>query len=227
MDRISITAEMAASVSHQLAQPLQVMSTSASIVHSHLESRKPVTNDTYRLLENIEKLAIQSGLAVRGLNEFTAHRPRRPEPTDIGHLVHSTTEILAAHLRHAETSVTVQLPDPVTLAVDPIQVRQVLMNLIKTSVEAMSSRQNSRAMNIQVKHADNQVAIRLTHNGERIPEDQLEQLFLPWTGRLNGRPGIGLSISGRIIKAHNGTISAWNEPEGATFEIVLPESPRT
>ena len=221
-DRINIIAEMGAGIAHQLAQPLQIMSSFAGVTQDHLQKGKPITNDVLQWLQNIENLAEQAGNVIRGLNEFNEHRPRNPAPTDVCELIRSTMEMLSAYLRHRDIRIAVEMEDGVQLEADAVQLRQVVMNLVKASVQSLSERDEGRALSIRASQIASGVRITLSHNGARIPAQQVKSLFAPWVSRRENHPGIGLSISARIIEAHRGRISAINSDDGVTFSIELP-----
>lgn len=221
-DRINIIAEMGAGIAHQLAQPLQIMSSFAGVTQDHLRKGKPITNDVLQWLQNIENLAEQAGKVIRGLNEFNEHRPRHPAPTDVCDLIRSTMEMLSAYLRHRDIRIAVQMEEGLQLEVDAVQLRQVVMNLIKASVQSLSDRDSGRALSVLARQVDSGVRISVSHNGTQIPETQIKSLFNPWVSRREEHPGIGLSISARIVEAHRGRISAANTDDGVTFSIELP-----
>ncbi|HAD57651.1 MAG TPA: hypothetical protein DCG12_00195, partial [Planctomycetaceae bacterium] len=203
-------------------QPLQIMSSFAGVTQDHLRKGKPITNDVLQWLQNIENLAEQAGKVIRGLNEFNEHRPRHPAPTDVCDLIRSTMEMLSAYLRHRDIRIAVQVEEGLQLKVDAVQLRQVVMNLIKASVQSLSDRDSGRALSVLARQVDSGVRISVSHNGTQIPETQIKSLFNPWVSRREEHPGIGLSISARIVEAHRGRISAANTDDGVTFSIELP-----
>lgn len=221
-ERINITAEMGAGIAHQLAQLLQIMSSFAGVTQDHLKKEKPVTDDVLQWLQNIENLAEQAGKVIRSLSDFNEHRPHSPASTDIGELINSTMEMLAAYLRHRDIRVTVDSAEGLVLEADTVQLRQVIMNLIKASVASLSVRDHDRALVITANRVPSGIRVSISHNGPQIPDQQMQRMFEPWVSRHEEHPGIGLSISARIIEAHRGRISARNEADGVTFCLELP-----
>jgi two-component system sensor kinase FixL len=127
---------------------------------------------------------------------------------------------------HIRVSYELDVEAPFIFA-DRIQVQQVLVNLIRNSMEALrtSSPQDRNITISSRKLNDQMVEILVSDSGPGIPSHVLEQLFSRFTSTKGsgGGMGIGLSISKRIIEAHGGTLSAENRPEGgASFRFTLP-----
>jgi two-component system sensor kinase FixL len=127
-----------------------------------------------------------------------------------------------------DTRVTYALdPKAPQMYADRIQVQQVIVNLLRNSVDAMRALpRNQRQITIASRKIDDQmIEIEVGDSGPGIPENVLQQLFTRFSSTKvdGGGMGIGLSISKRIIEAHGGTMSAENRPEGgAVFRFTLP-----
>jgi two-component system sensor kinase FixL len=118
-------------------------------------------------------------------------------------------------------------PEAPYIFADRIQVQQVLVNLLRNSMEALrSSGREDRHITISSHRlSDQMIELAVSDSGPGIPSHVLEQLFSRFTTTKGngGGMGIGLSISKRIIEAHGGTLSAENRPGGgASFRFTLP-----
>jgi len=111
------------------------------------------------------------------------------------------------------------------LELDPIQIQQVLLNLVRNAVQALEYQESAgREVSIRTAlAADGDVEIRVCDTGSGVTEDMLERLFLPFATTKSDGTGLGLAISRSIIEAHKGTLEYMpNMPRGACFVIKLP-----
>jgi two-component system nitrogen regulation sensor histidine kinase NtrY len=110
-------------------------------------------------------------------------------------------------------------PKDILIVADYAQVEQLLINLIKNSIEALSGQKNG-TIHLKAFCADDAVLIQVEDNGAGIPGDIIEDIFVPfYTTKENGS-GIGLSLSKQIMQNHNGTISVNSAPgKGSRFTL--------
>jgi two-component system nitrogen regulation sensor histidine kinase NtrY len=114
------------------------------------------------------------------------------------------------------------VPGPLKIMADESQVKQVLINLIKNGMEAVSGVAEPH-LEIAVKRILNQVSIEITDNGAGIPPEILERIFVPFFSTKPEGSGIGLSLSRQIIRNHDGRITVRSEVgKGSTFKVSLP-----
>jgi two-component system, NtrC family, nitrogen regulation sensor histidine kinase NtrY len=115
-------------------------------------------------------------------------------------------------------------PEDICVAADYAQVEQILINLIKNSVEALSGKKNG-TIQLQAFSSDNSTIIQVTDDGNGIADDIIEDIFVPfYTTKKNGS-GIGLSLSKQIMQNHNGSISVNSvTAKGAKFTLKFPGS---
>ena len=114
-------------------------------------------------------------------------------------------------------------PEAGAVEVDPVQIQQVLFNLIRNAIEAMRDRERRELSIRAFLGPDKFVVIEVADTGPGISEEMTPQLFTPFVTTKPGGMGVGLSISKRIVEAHGGVISAsGNQSGGATFRIELP-----
>jgi two-component system, NtrC family, nitrogen regulation sensor histidine kinase NtrY len=110
-------------------------------------------------------------------------------------------------------------PEDISLLADYAQVEQLLINLIKNAIEALSVKKNG-TIHLNASYADDTVLIQVEDNGAGIPGDIIEDIFIPfYTTKENGS-GIGLSLAKQIMQNHNGTISVNSAPgKGSKFNL--------
>ena len=118
-----------------------------------------------------------------------------------------------------KTDISPSLP---ALFIDPVKLKQALLNLLRNAAEAISCADGK--VKLCAFSSDQRVHIVITDNGCGIPESQLNEIFTPFVTFKEGGTGLGLAITREIIQAHNGNIYAEIESDGETsFHIVLPE----
>ena len=109
---------------------------------------------------------------------------------------------------------------------DRIQLQQVILNLVVNAIDAMADTpSDDRAISIRTSRVENFAELAISDRGPGIPEDKLKEVFEPFVTSKSKGMGVGLSIARTIVEAHDGQISANNEPgRGAVFRIKLPIS---
>jgi C4-dicarboxylate-specific signal transduction histidine kinase len=119
---------------------------------------------------------------------------------------------------HIKIKATV-CPENITLVADYTQVEQVLINLIKNAVDALSNKKNG-IIQLKAFNSDEDTIIQVEDNGSGISEDIIEDIFVPFYTTKESGSGIGLSLSKQIMQNHNGTISVNSVPnKGAKFTL--------
>ena len=114
---------------------------------------------------------------------------------------------------------------PLVMA-DPIQLQQVILNLLMNAVEAMSNTgHETRILRLQTEadHSARMALVRVTDSGPRVDPRVVERMFQPFFTTKSSGMGMGLSICKTIIEAHGGQLTASaNNPHGMEFQIILP-----
>jgi signal transduction histidine kinase len=109
-----------------------------------------------------------------------------------------------------------------TITGDPAQLKQVMINLVKNGMEAVSETPDP-SLTISVKRIMDHLSIEVTDNGPGIPAEILEKVFVPFFSTKPEGSGIGLSLSRQIIRNHGGQLSVTSEPgRGTCFRVALP-----
>ena len=110
-------------------------------------------------------------------------------------------------------------PEDITITADYAQVEQVLINLIKNAIEALSGKKNG-IIHLKAFNADDGTIIQVEDNGSGISNDIIEDIFVPFYTTKKSGSGIGLSLSKQIMKNHDGTISVNSAPnKGSEFTL--------
>ncbi len=222
--RLSTMGEMASGLAHELNQPLSAINT---YVQGCIRLLKMEKNDPEALINALQLTAQQADRAggiIRRLRSFVRKGESHKTYTDINHIVNEVTGFLESQLRNNQVTLTLDLEEelPPVLA-DIIQIEQVLINLLKNGIEAMSGNENP-SIKVSTRLKDNLfVELCVIDSGHGISEDKLKRIFNPFFTTKTSGMGMGLSISSSIIEAHDGKLYAENNPAtGARFCFTLP-----
>ena len=226
VSRLSAMGAMASTLAHELNQPL------TAVVSYVRGSRRLIADapgeDVARAgqaLESAEESAHRAGQIVRRLRELVERGSVDIKAEDLPTLIEEATVIgfVDEHLLGVSHRLEFD-PAARWVEADRIQVQQVLINLVRNSVDAMAG-QPRREVVIRTLAAADMVEVSVADTGPGVPPDMREMVFTPFhTDKPEGM-GIGLSISRAIVEAHGGRI--WAEADeggGAVFRFTLPRA---
>ena len=161
---------------------------------------------------------------IRRMRSLLTKAPFELKSLDLNDVAREAIEFLStlASARKVEL-VSGITPDALPILGDRIQLQQVILNLVVNGIDAMrDTSSEDRVISIQTSRVEKFAELSVSDCGPGIPEDKIKEVFEPFfTSKAEGM-GMGLSIARTIMEAHNGRISAENEPGGATFRIKLP-----
>jgi len=220
LSRVSAMGAMASTLAHELNQPLEAILNYATGSERMLE-RGAKSSELSKPLAKITETAERAGDVIRRLREMT----RKGEITKVRFIpddVIKEAGALASVGARAGLKLQYDFRNGLPVMGDPIQIQQVLINLIRNACDAVAdgSDQNVRVVS---QIAGDDTLISVEDNGPGISPDNLPNLFKAFFSTKDDGMGVGLSISRTIIEAHGGKIWAENRPEGgARFSFTLP-----
>jgi two-component system NtrC family sensor kinase len=231
-DRLASLGQLAATVAHEINNPISSVLTFSALMQRILgdEGVPPGRVAEFRgYLERVSEQTARAGRIVSDLLAFSRRsRPQRA-PADLGAIASNTLGVLAHRLKlmnvEAELAVAPGLP-PVPC--DASQMQQVVMNLVMNGAEATRPRGGGRVrVTVRPLEDRNAVVLQVEDDGEGIPEELLGHVFDPFftTKEESKGVGLGLAVVYGIVEAHGGQIDVRSRRgEGCTFEVVLPLS---
>ena len=212
-------------VAHELNNPLNNISTSIQIVLEELEEDN-IEFKQNRLLE-AEKQVERARDIVRALLEFSRDKSLSFKRVQLINLVEKAINLIKGQLP-SEISINMEVPEDIEVNLDPKRIRQVLINLILNSTQAMTE---GGVLTIKAwEDIENDVKmfyLQIQDTGHGISKQDFDKIFDPFfTTRDVGRgSGLGLSISHSIIEQHEGRIDVESVPEkGSKFTVILPSN---
>nr|WP_296748964.1 ATP-binding protein [Thioalkalivibrio sp.] len=220
--RLSTLGELSAGLAHELNQPLCALASYAQASTRLLKRGRQ--EELREALTQIEAVAHRAAETVRQMRAFAARQPPERRAIAPAALVQPVIDLLQPELRRHRIEVEVSIPKHLPRAwVAPVQIEQVLMNLLRNAIEAVEGRRDAH-IQLQVDRNRRDLVISVRDNGPGIPPYRLASLFDPFATRKEGGMGLGLSISRSLVEAHGGHLTAGNLPEGgAEFRFTLPE----
>ncbi|MFI5236609.1 MAG: ATP-binding protein [Ignavibacteriales bacterium] len=223
-DRILRLGQLAASLSHELNQPLTAILSTAqagiNFINSNEASPELLKQILQKIVENDKRTASILG-SIRGMLKL---ENRKKEKINLNGCVTELIEVYKSEAIKKNTKIDIKLIDsPVYIIADKIQIQQVLLNLITNATQVMEKQKTENCMIDILQTVENgNVIISVRDYGKGVDESIKDRIFKPFiTSRVEGS-GIGLSICKSIIEDHNGKIWAENLPDGgAKFSFSL------
>ena len=225
VDRLNTLGEMAAGIAHEINQPLTAISMYAKSSISFLESKPMNCNRLKEALDKLSTQAHRAGMVIERMQQLTKQRESRHEITDCLNMIREIQKLAEVEAKIRNIDIQINIEDPLPkVTCDPIQIQQVILNLLRNGMEAME--RNHQAKNcvvLSAKNADSKVYISIEDSGSGISEELEQRLYQPFTSTKESGMGLGLSISRSIISAHGGRLEFFNNDHGgATFYFSLP-----
>jgi signal transduction histidine kinase len=230
VNRFSMAGELTASIAHEINQPLGSILANVEALQMMLKSLmlkapSPDFNELNEIADDIRRDDVRAGEVIKRLRSMLKRTPFEEKPVDLNEIVRETISLLSSEVAARKVEVSTAIAPPsLPIRGDPIQLQQVMLNLIVNGMDAMSSiAAIDRRIAIWTSLRDDFAEMAIADNGPGIPVDKLNDVFEPFfTTKANGM-GMGLSIARTIVEAHNGTISAHNQAKGgAVFRVRLP-----
>jgi PAS domain S-box-containing protein len=224
--RVSTMGELAASVAHELNQPLGAILANAEAAELFLQQDPPALDDLRAILADIRKDDQRAGEVIRRMRALLRKHELERQPIEINSLVEDVLQFVSGDAALRGISLTADLgPVLPKVSGDRVHLQQALLNLILNGMDAMAGQpRERRRISVRTRlGADSRVELAVIDSGHGIGPDKLPRLFEPfYTTKPNGM-GMGLSIARTIIEAHHGRIWAENNASGgAVFRIALP-----
>ena len=223
--RINAMGEMAAGLAHEINQPLAAISNYLSAAETLNEAGR--TTEATPLLREAREQTLRAGKIIRRLRDFVAGRERDPQALLVEDIIREAVALLLAGFPDSRVSVEYDLDNRVEMMfADRIQVQQILFNLLRNALEAVTSQQDfDRRLTISSKTIDRRwIEIAVSDRGPGLRGVTPEQLFTPFISTKSGQGmGIGLSICKRLVEAQGGNLTFEERPGGgARFYFTIP-----
>ncbi len=225
LGRASLLGEMTTSIAHEINQPLSGIIMNSGTALRYMERSDVDVEQLREMLVDILADGHRAHRVIRNIRETVKKGTALRQPVAVNELVNGVMHMVesdaAVHSCELQTSLDNNLP-PVNA--DPVQLQQVLINLLVNAFDAMDSTPPSRRkVEIKTENGDNTVRVSVRDHGPGIADGAREHIFDQFFTTKSQGIGMGLAIVWSIIEAHSGTITAENvDGEGAQFTFSLP-----
>lgn len=219
--RLTTMGEMASTLAHELNQPLTAIVNYNTAAISLLKSGKADPEKIVAALEKSATQAERAGKIISRIRAFVKRSDPRRQQVHIESIVSNTLDLAEIdarkHGKQIESYIEPNLPN---VYADPILIEQVLLNLIKNGLEAMTQSE-AKIIKVHIAKVGKEVEVSVIDRGHGLKEP--ERLFEPFFSTKTEGLGMGLNICRTIIESHHGQLWAEHNPEGGTiFKFRLP-----
>ena len=227
--RVTTLGELAASIAHEVNQPIAATLTNAEAALRFLRFDPPELDEVREALEWIVKDVARAGAVVQRIRNLVKKAPLPDDRVDINAAIQEVIELTRSEAMKNVVLMRTELADGLPLVRgDRVELQQVILNLVLNAVEAMSAlTEGPRELQIVTSRTEsNHVLIAVRDTGPGLAPAAEENLFKAFhTTKLNGL-GLGLSICRSIVESRDGRMwASANTPRGAVFQFTLPVHP--
>jgi signal transduction histidine kinase len=222
--RITTMGEMAASIAHEINQPLAAIVNNANASLRWLGRDPPNVKRARSVLERVVSDAGRASEVIGSIRAMLEKSGQERVELDVNDLIREVMTFARADLKHHGIAVRTELAhDLPRISAVRIQLQQVLLNLIANAVESMASVEN-RVLTVRSQKADGHgILITVEDTGTGIDQSNLQRVFEPFFSTKPEGMGMGLSICRSIVEAHGGRITASPARDGGSvFQVSLP-----
>jgi PAS domain S-box-containing protein len=226
--RVSMLGELSGGIAHEITQPLSAILSNAEAARILLSRDSPDIKEVVEILDDIIGENNRAGEVIHRLRSLLKKSEARFEPVDINDIVNSTLRLLHNELitRRVRTSTDLAADLPLVSG-DPVQLQQVLLNLMLNAIDAMNDiLPSARTISISTAATDaEQVQVRISDCGIGLAPVHRERIFQPFFTTKEQGLGLGLSLCSAIVKLHGGALSLDNNAGGgatAAFTLLAP-----
>jgi signal transduction histidine kinase len=224
--RQAIAGQLSSSIAHELNQPLGAILTNAETAELILNSDAPDLIELKQILADIRQDDLRASQVIVHMRSLLRRSPFELQDVDANGMLRDGFQLISAQAAVRNVAIYLEsCPDPLRIKGDPVQLQQVVLNLIVNGMDAMSSIPFGRMIVGRTAVDGERALISISDSGPGIPDEKLGKIFDPFFSTKEQGMGIGLSIAKSIVHAHKGRIWAENQSEGgAVFWISLPLS---
>jgi two-component system, LuxR family, sensor kinase FixL len=227
LSRVSTLGELSGSIAHELSLPLSAVLSNAQAAQRVLAKGDADLAEVRDILNDIVSEDKHACEVIRRLRQWLKKEEAQQHSLQINEVVEDVLKLIHSDLVNQKITVDTEFAQHLpTVIGDPVQLQQVLLNLVVNACDAMTdctTPERRVLIRTRVENGSSAVIVSVTDRGGSIPEEKMEQIFEPFfTTKAKGM-GLGLSVCRTIISAHRGKLWATNNADcGATFHLSLP-----
>lgn len=222
--RLAVLGEMSVGIAHEINNPLSVISTSAQMLSRMVQKGKISDEVVSSYYEKTNKAVNRISAIVGGL-KLLSHQSDRVPKSEVWaeDILKETTPFCHEHFLSMGIILEVNSPNDVRLYCHPVQISQVIINLLKNAADAVAEDQvKDKWVKLDYKKEEDFFYFIISNGGERISQELANQIFEPFMTTKKHGTGLGLSISRAIMKEHGGEVYIDLTYQHSTFIMKLP-----
>ena len=226
INRVSMMGELAASLAHEIKQPIAGAAINASTCLLWLQSDPPRVEDARRKVSAIINDVKRASDIIDRNHSLYRRGSSQPELIDLNEVIRHMIALLRDTADRNSISIRTELDPTIAMtSADRVQLQQVLMNLMLNGIEAMTG--ESGTLTIASKQSeDGQLMVSVSDSGIGLPAEGAKRIFEAFFTTKPDGTGVGLPLSRRIIESHGGRLwASANTPRGAAFHFTVPIAP--
>lgn len=215
--KLAAIGELASNIAHELNNPL-----TSVLGYTQLIKEEEDFTEIGADLDVIEKECRRAKDIIRQLLEFAKKRPLRIKSMDLNDSLSYVLDLVRVQVRKNNIEIITDYTPDTTIKGDENQLKQVFINIVNNAIQSM---EKSGKLSIITEQVDGNVIVKISDSGSGMSEDVIKKIFEPFfTTKKEKGTGVGLSVSYKIIKSHNGSIDVESiQGKGTTFIITLPK----
>lgn len=223
--RVSTMGQLAASLAHELTQPLGAILRNTEAAEMFLQKENPDLAEIRSILEDIRKDDQRAGKVIDRMRSLLKRRPVELKPLDLVELIRDSLALIRSDARARQVKINLEMPEKLpAVRGDRVHIQQVLLILVLNAMDAMAAvAAEERTLTLKTQLLNQRfVQVAVSDTGAGIPPDRQPRLFEPFFTTKPDGMGMGLAIAQTIIEAHDGSIQgANNTGRGAIFQFTL------
>ncbi|HYZ48309.1 MAG TPA: PAS domain-containing protein [Sphingomonas sp.] len=207
VSRVSAMGTMASTLAHEINQPLAAIANYCAAARRLVDKRQAGNAETIAgILKDASQEVNRVGEMIRRIRRMVAHGQAQIQPVPVKALVEDALRLALPNPHLGGVAISLDVGPDMRVEADPIQIQQVLINLIRNALEAMEGRA-TRILSIEARAKGGLVELRVGDTGCGIPDDLREGLFTAFRSTKAEGLGVGLTICRTIVEAHGGRMS--------------------
>ena len=224
LNRVSMMGELAASLAHEIKQPIAAAVTNAEACLRSLERNEPDIPEAHDAASGMAGCAMRAAEIIDRVRSLFAKNAPLREEIDVNEVIRDIVGLLQNEARQHLVSVHMELAENLPRVMgDHVQMQQVVMNLMLNGIEAMRDAPGELRITSQ-QPGEDQILISVTDTGIGLPPEKADKIFDAFFTTKSQGTGMGLALSRSIIESHGGRLWAEaNSGRGATFRFTLPQ----
>lgn len=217
LDRLNTVGEMAAALGHEIRNPL-------TTVRGYLQmfQRKEKFTEYEAQFNTMIEEIDRANLIITSFLSLTKSKAAETKPGNLNNTINALYPLIQAEALHLGHDVIIDISDIPNIDYDDGEVRQLILNLVRNGLEAMTKK---GVLKLKTSQKSDAVILSIQDSGAGIPKNILNKIGTPFLTTKDNGTGLGLAVSYRIAERHNATINLKTSSQGTTFIVSFPIKP--